>query len=100
MKVYQHNDATYARVHVTPAGDRDFHSPKQYDGAAFPSEWMTASGDPITFVVEFVNGEAVTQDSIAKYMIERNLAHKTKFRRQIRRLFDALGNVVEVPAHA
>lgn len=43
-----------------------------------PVEWVDDQNNPVQFNVEFVYGEAEVPDALGRYLIENELARKTK----------------------
>lgn len=70
MKVYadaQRHFSGIHTIHIQPG--------KEYPETG---DWCDALGNPILISVEFKNGIAEVEGNIGKYLIEKNLARKTK----------------------
>lgn len=95
MKLYLHSEnaeksAQYPVI-VAPAGDDEFISAAK---AEKHKDWKNAKGDPVQFKIVFKFGVAEVQDELARYMLERGIAHKSRLLRRVQQLFDAAGNAI------
>jgi len=72
MRVYYHGERRNHTVYVAPAADPRFN-----DGQ-IASDWISESGDPITFEVCFVDGAAKVPDSLGRYLIKTGQAKRTR----------------------
>jgi hypothetical protein len=93
MRIFLHGDAAEksARyvVTISPAGDTDFV------GGELPAAWTLADGRPKQFEIAFAFGAAEVQDDLARYMVDRGIAHKHRMLRKVRKLFDRFGKPLE-----
>lgn len=67
MKVYYRGRSSNHHLYVQPANE-------------YPhvSEWREPDGRPKSFDIHFKNGEADVDDKLADYLVDKNLASKTK----------------------
>lgn len=90
MRVFLHSDNAERQrnytVTVSPAGDTDFVAP-----ADVLKEWALADGRPKQIEVHFKFGAADVPDELGKYMVAREIAHRTRLLRKVRQLFNAKG---------
>jgi hypothetical protein len=94
VKIYLHSDRaerlpTYT-VHVAPAGDTGF-----IKAVDIREDWKLPDGNAKQFSIDFAYGAAEVEDSIARYMVDRGIAHKTRLLRQLRRLFTQDGTEIK-----
>jgi hypothetical protein len=71
MFVYLPHKKSTHTMHICPAGDPRVRG-------ECPVDWVDENNKPRTFQVEFRNGKAEVDDQIGRYMIEMDLARKTK----------------------
>jgi hypothetical protein len=94
MKIYLHSDRAERlkvyTVHISPAGDSDF-----VKSSDMRDEWKMPDGKPKQYAIDFAYGTAEVEDSLARYMVGRGIAHKTKLMRQLRKLFTQDGTEIE-----
>jgi hypothetical protein len=92
MRVYLHSDRAEKTpkypLTVSPAGDKGFLKSK---GMHVLPEWVHPSGEPVQIELLFDYGSAEVPDALAKYMIERGIAHRGRMLRRIAQLFNAKG---------
>jgi hypothetical protein len=43
-----------------------------------PSNWVDDKNNPVQFNIEFIRGEAEVEDSIGRYLLENELARKSR----------------------
>lgn len=93
MKIYLHSENAEKSpkypVIVSPAGDDEFVSSENC-----LKEWRNAKSDPVQFHINFVYGAADVESSLAKYMVDRGIAHKNRILRRVQKLFDAAGKAI------
>jgi hypothetical protein len=71
MFVYAPHKKANHTMFVSPAADPRVKGEK-------PSDWVDDENKPLTFTVEFKRGKAEVDDKVGKYMIEFDLARKSK----------------------
>ena len=98
MRIFLHSDAAEkaARYVVTiaPAGDVEFVKPSDMPQGQFDS-WALADGRPKQFEIVFAFGAAEVRDDLARYMVDRGIAHKHRMLRKVRQMFDRFGKPLE-----
>jgi hypothetical protein len=56
---------------------------------------LNADGSARQFEIVFSYGKAEVRDDLARYMVARGIAHKTRLLRKVQKLFDRFGQPLD-----